>query len=93
MSVRYPTSHVAYNNSNCARVLIWQQLSNIDLSCFTQTCQVSRFFMLSHNLTIKSQNLTIFGKISAKNTSDSKHLCQLYFNVYIKILLACTAEN
>ena len=30
--------------------------------------------MLSHNLTIKSPNLTIFGKISAKTTSDSKHL-------------------
>jgi hypothetical protein len=29
--------------------------------------------MLSHYLTIKSPNLTIFGKISAKTTSDSKH--------------------
>ena len=36
MSERCPTSHVAYNNSNCARVLIWQQLPNIDLSCFTK---------------------------------------------------------
>ena len=36
MSARCPTSHVAYNNTNCARVLIWQQLPNIDLSCFTK---------------------------------------------------------